>query len=72
MGDRDSLSERKAFRRQGSGRGNDFADLSVNRSKLLIERSHALINVRLGCNSVGKTPLQMLFANARQNWSVAA
>jgi hypothetical protein len=23
-------------------------------------------------NSVGKTPLQMLFANARQNWSVAA
>ena len=41
MGDRDSLSERKAFRRQGSGRRNDFADLSVNRSKLLLERSHA-------------------------------
>jgi hypothetical protein len=33
----------------GLGGGNDFADLSVNRSKLLLERSHALINVRLGC-----------------------
>jgi hypothetical protein len=36
----------------GLGRGNDFVDLSVNRSKLLFERSHALINVRLGCASL--------------------